>query len=174
MRVIFLALAIGLGLCGCRPRKVVAPPPPPTTAASATTLVAGTVIRSGGSWSDVGSGTDHILSVTTRGKQVQWRHYVSRPGGGSKGNTSGSIDAGTPPGPWFIYVESPDRLWFFDGSSSLSYRIWQAGSSDAGDAIHGGTLKESTEPVPQELVPLLPENLQKLFPAEASKPRPSI
>lgn len=174
MRAVFIALVIGLSLCGCRPKRVVIPVPPPPSA-GASTLAPGTVIRSAGTWSHSGGGSGYIFTVSLIGKRVDWRHYVSGPGGGGRGNTSGSIDAGVPPAPWFIYVDAPDRLWFCDGAANLSCRTWRAGGgSSVSEAILNGALKENPDLVPAEVVRLLPADLQKLFPEAASKPRPSI
>src|SRR5205085_2441342 len=107
-----------------------------------------------------------------------WNLYnARRPSAGSSGsgnNIKGSIDLASPASPWFIYVESPDRLWFCDGSAKLSYQIQTSGKSYGADAILDGALKDGSEPVPAEVIPLLPADLQKLFPAAKGKPRPSI
>ena len=133
------------------------------------------MIRGEGTWNHHPQTTlaIHNLTVSAVTKGVEWRAY-SRPTAGKRGQTTGTIELASPAAPWFIYVESTARLWFFDGTARLSCKTWGPGGIEASEAILDGTLKEIAEPIPHELVPLLPADLQKLFPAAASKRRPSI
>ena len=93
-------------------------------------------------------------------------------GGRSRGGSiSSAISLASPTAPWFIYVEAPDSLWFFDGED-LSYRRFNP--DGFGDGISMGKLKVDVADVPPGLVPHLPTELQKLFPPVDKKPRPSI
>ncbi len=177
MRIVFLALVIGLCASGCRPRKLT-PPPHTGIIPPKDTLVEGTVIQGQGTWNHSESGIFASLTVSSHDKAVVWNFYTARqatPGSdGSGNNIRGSIDLASPASPWFIYVESPDRLWLCDGNAKLSYQIWTSSKNHGADAILDGALKDGSEPVPAEVIPLLPADLQKLFPAAKGKPRPSI
>lgn len=137
------------------------------------------VIKSQGAWIYREAGAVRSLTVTpSNGRRVHWdfgtyRSGPVRPSGG-KTDAEGKFDLPSPTSPWFIYVESTDRLWFCDGTAKLSYRIWNSTVEQGGDAILDGALKEGSEPVPAEVIQLLPADLQKLFATGSTKPRPSI
>lgn len=168
----FILLAIVLPftfLTGCRKHRATVSPPPASTRAN--TLVGGTVIKSAGAWEHSDGRENRTLTTNSYGRGIQWKY---RSIGRNGNNTlSSSISLNSPADPWFIYVESPEELWFFDGGGQLSYRKWDR-SDESGYAIYDGILKASPENVPSGLIPHLPPDLQKLFPAEATKPRPSI
>jgi hypothetical protein len=85
------------------------------------------------------------------------------------------LNLSSPSDPWFIFVESPQRLWFFNGSGELNYNLSDHGGSRGGPAISSGKLLPTNERIPQELIPHLPPELQKLFPPVPPKEdRPSF
>ena len=165
---LILTLLAVTALTGCRKHRVVVSPPA-APAASANTLVEGTVIKSAGTWAHSERGSHCTFTAGPAGAGIHWSYQFS----GSKGNgtTSSSFSLSSPTTPWFIYVESPERLWFFSGEN-LYYHRWDPDGS--GNAIIGGTLKMNPEDVPSGLVPHLPAELQKLFPPVDNKRRPSI
>ena len=167
MRTLLLAsLLICAALAGCTKRRVITAAPP------ANTLVEGTVIKGPGHWTHTDGRRTHALTITHSGKDVEWFYEYPNPGGSGGGGAS--MTAATP-FPWFFYVESPLRIWIFDGAGGLSCQTnSSAGSIETEDAISDGKLQDDSGKVPPEVVPLLPAELQKLFPAKASKPRPSI
>lgn len=168
------SLMICAVLTGCRKHRVIVPPPPPPSSTSGNTLVAGTVIKGGGSWTYVSGSVRHVMSTTTRSSPpgVEWHYMIMDRGGGSGDSSTLLLTA--PSDPWFIYVEEPGHLWFFNGAGHLVERQWNGGSEEPTDMITNGALTGDRSLVPPELVPLLPDNLQKLFPARSNQPRPSI
>lgn len=165
--VVILSCAI---LTGCRKHRIVSPPPPPPSMAS-NTLIEGAVFKGSGTWAYFERGTTRSLTATPTGRAINWSYRYSGSPRGS-GSTSSGFGLSDPSDPWFIYVEAPNRLWFFDGSRHLSYRNWNP--DETGDAIVDGTLKLPVSDIPSGLVPHLPAELQKLFPPVNTKPRPSI
>jgi hypothetical protein len=168
VRTVFLALAIVLGLSGCRKHRVsYSPPAPPATT---NTLVPGTVIKGAGTWTHFDGTTRYHLSAHLSGTRMEWRLLGSGPTG--SGSAAASADDSSP---WFIYVESPNRIWFHDGAPNVScWTLNQGVRSEKSEAITNGTLQPDSAQIPAEVIPLLPADLQKLFPEAASKPRPSI
>lgn len=166
----FLSILLtAMPLTACRKHSVTISPPPPAPT-PANTLVAGTLIKGSGTWTHSELGTNRSFTATVVGSGVNWKYHHSGPGRG--GSTSTGFPLAKPSDPWFIYVGSPDHLWIFDGSSELTFWRWEP--DERGDAITNGVLKIAPEEVPAGLVPHLPAGLQKLLPAEATKPRPSI
>ncbi len=143
------------------------------------TLVAGTVINSAGTWSaNTPDGSQHLV-VTVSGTSISWSLETREmhPGGGSSsGSSSSGMSLSSPSDPWFIFVESPQRLWFFNGKDGLDYRFRSPdGGSEGGTSIFSGELHTASPPVPNELVPHLPPELRKLLPhVTPSGKRPSL
>lgn len=160
-------------LSACKKRGVPMPLPPGVSA-KVNTLVPGTVITSAGTWTHVAGNTWRLLTTTLPGSQVSWQYELSDGGSGSSSLSSG-IPLASPSAPWFIYVESPDRLWTFNGSGELFLVRWRSDGNYHTEAISDGKLRgpASTE-VPSGLIPNLPADLQKLFPTELEQPRPGI
>jgi hypothetical protein len=98
------------------------------------------------------------------------------PGGGTTAGTNSSgMSLSSPSDPWFIFVESPKRLWFFDGRDELTYSLSDRGGSRSGPAIYSGKLQPTDEKIPTDLILLLPPDLQKQFPpVEPKTERPSF
>lgn len=132
-------------------------------------MPAGLVIAKGGSWASPQSKDYRYFSARV-GTGVEWLYQWSLPG--DNGSTKETLALSSPSVPWFVYVESRTRLWFFDGEKNLTYRRWEP-SVETGDAIIDGVLKIPAAEVPADLVPNLPQPLQKYFP-KGAKPRPSI
>lgn len=142
------------------------------------TLIAGTLINSAGTWSaNTPKGSQH-LEVTVSGTSISWSLKIREmhPDGGSSGGSSSSgMSLSSPSDPWFIFVESPQRLWFFDGKDRLTYSISDGGGSRSGPAIFSGQLQPTTEVIPPEIAPHLPAGLRNLLPpAKPVETRPSL
>lgn len=175
MRIPLLLLTLSLATLGCRRIVTVTSS---TVVTTPDTLVAGTVIRSAGTWSAHTSTTSQKLDVTLSGTSVSWSVTTEEkfPGGGTSGGSSSSgMSLSSPSDPWFIFVESPQRLWFFDGKGELTYSLSGSGGSRSGPAISSGKLQHTNEKIPSDLILLLPSDLQKLFPpVEPKQERPSF
>jgi hypothetical protein len=175
MRIGFLLLTVSLATLGCRRTATVTSS---TTVTTPDTLVAGTVIRSAGTWSAHTTTTSHKLEVTVSTNSVGWSVTSEEklPGGGTGGGSSSSgMPLSSPSDPWFVYVESPQRYWFFDGKGDLNYSLSDRGGSRGGPAMVSGKLLPTDEKIPLDLIPLLPADLQKLFPpVEPKSERPSF
>jgi hypothetical protein len=174
--VLVAIAALSLVLVGKRLPKSGTPTSPPTA-------VAGYLITSAGPWT----------VITPEGPKKLEISASHTPGtatikNSAKQHTSGSISVSisstislsmslsSPADPWFVFVESPSRFWFFDGKDEMDYLILTPGrGTKAGGSIHWGRLSSSSEPVPKELIPHLPADLRSLFPeVEDHGKRPSI
>lgn len=146
--------------------------------APANTLVAGTFIDRAGTFThDDGTVTREL--VTSPGPSAvncMLSYREQRPGMSRSSSSGHTIPLSKPGAPWFVYVERPGRLWFFNGKDRLDYDHQNRdGTSSSGDAIHSGTLVPSAPPIPVELIPRLPASLRKLLPAaNPESPRPSF
>jgi hypothetical protein len=118
------------------------------------------------------------LNVTLSGNSLSWTVTTEEkfPGGGTTGGESSSgMSLSSPSDPWFVFVESPQRLWFFDGKGNLIYSLSGSGGSRNGPAISAGKLQPTNEKIPGDLILLLPPDLQKQFPpVEPKQERPSF
>lgn len=173
MRIPLLSLALSLASVGCHKTVV-------HTGAVATapdTLVPGLVIKSAGNWSAHTGKSSRTLDVTVSGNSVSWTVSSEEQiagGGKSGGSSSSSMTLSSPTDPWFILVESPQRLWFFNGTGNLAYSLSDGGIR-SGPAIHGGKLIPTDEKIPAILIRQLPAELQKLFPpVPPEEERPSF
>lgn len=143
------------------------------------TLIAGTVIKSAGSWTARTPKGSTKLDLTVSGTSVNWSITTEEKIGrfGSSSGSSGSgMSLSSPADPWFVFVESRSRLWMFDGKDELAYRFQNdGGGSNGGQSIFNGKPLSGSPPVPRELVLQLPPDLQKLFPdVEPASKRPSL
>jgi hypothetical protein len=143
------------------------------------TLIAGTVIKSAGSWTARTPKGSTKLDLTVSGTSVNWSITTEEKIGrfGSSSGSSGSgMGLSSPSDSWFVFVEAPSKLWFFNGKDELTYKLLHAnGGSQDGKAIISGELHSSSPPAPSELVLLLPPDLRKLFPhVSPSGKRPSL
>ena len=177
--VLLASLLVCTLLTGCTRRVVTSS----SSAAPATpnTLLEGTFITGDGSWHHRQGNIDKTLQVTVSGRDISWNYtrteYLTQ-GGRSSGGSGSHLRTDAPGAPWFIYVETPTRLWFFDGKDNLSLQENHGGYELMGTAIitHGKLRDESdSTSVPTDLIPRLPEELQKLLPKPARRAeRPSI
>lgn len=151
-----------------------------TVSAGPDTLIPDLLINSAGSWTATSPQGCTTLDITVHGTTVDWSvtsEVKVGDFGSSSGTSSSGISLSSPDDPWFVFVESSYRLWFFDGKDELTYR-WRNpnnGNGQGGNSISNGRLAPDSPPVPRDLVPHLPPDLQKLFPhvSPATK-RPSL
>lgn len=173
MRAVLTLFLLAVITTGCR-RSVVH-----TSASTSTgpdTLIAGTVIASSGSWSASTSKGSTILEISVSGNSFNWT-ITSEESSGKFGTRSTSgMALFSPSDPWFVFVESPSRLWMCNGTNELTYKfVNPGGGGSGGHSIYDGKLHSDDPPVPSGLVPHLPPDLRKLFaPVEAKPMRPSI
>ena len=174
MRVALLLLTLAAASLGCRKTVTYTS----TVATTPDTLIAGTVVTSPGTFSASNAKGSQKLDVTVSGTSVSWSvsSEEKHPGGGSTGGSSSSgMNLSSPVDPWFIFVESPKRLWFFNGKNELTYSLSDGGGSRTGPAIFSGQLQPTAEVIPTDLIPHLPPDLKKLFPPVVPQPkRPSF
>jgi hypothetical protein len=129
-------------------------------------LIPGTFITTGGTFTLTEGKTVHTLDVTQSGTSLSLDYSSSEelPSGGSTGDMmGGSTSLSSPADPWFVFVETPQRFWYFEGKSELSI-LHMFDDSDgrvisAGKATHPESAK-----VPPAVVLRLPEDLRKLLP----------
>lgn len=176
MRPLLLASLLACTvLTNCKHRAVTSPPP-----ASANTLVEGTFITSSGIWSYRRGNDGRDLTMTVAGKDVTW-HYnqtTYKPSGGRSSGGSGysKVIANKGTAPWFLYVESPERLWFFDGKDELAVLQGRNYHLNETRVLTRGKLQGEAEQVPAELFARLPAESQALLPKPTASPavRPSL
>lgn len=170
-----LLCLLPLALSSCRKSKVLVTPYAP---AVANTLLIRTFIDKTGSYTHSdGKGTTH-LELSGGGTTILWSLEIHspKPGGGSSRRSSrGSIRLDDPGDPWFVYAETPQRIWLFDGKKDLDYSLHGEDGSRGGTAIFEGRLQPADDKVPDQVIRKLPAELQKLFPPlPPAGPRPSI
>ena len=151
-----------------------------TTGSSATatpdTLIPGSFITTSGTFTHTGGMTTRSLDITRssgRSLSLSYRYLEEMPSGGTSGSTSTNhTSISSPSDPWFIYVESPERFWLFDGKSVL--RTFHP-EGTTGPVISSGKLDRSDANVPADVILRLPAELQKLLPSvEPLVKRPSL
>ena len=176
MRLFLLLLLIAFPASGCRKHVVIKPAPAPEN-----TLVDGTFITSAGSWFCSDRNTTATLRVDVSTDKIEWHYdYAKRNRSGSSGSSGSSgtgsqMSLGGPAAPWFIYVETPDSLWFSDGVNNLTHAISTHGVLKWNQVISIGQLEPDRERIPAEIIPRLSAELQKLLPpGEDTHERPSI
>jgi hypothetical protein len=146
-----------------------------STVAAPDTLIPGTFITTSGSFTRTEGRTIHTLDVIQSGTSLSldYRYREEMPSGGTSGSSSANGSSiSSPTDPWFIYVESPERFWLFDGKSEL--RTFHP-EGTTGPVISSGNLDRSDATVPAEVILRLPAELQKLLPpVEPPAKRPSL
>lgn len=165
-----IPLAAGLlASTACSRRMVVHTSyPKPLVAPGPNTLLPGTFLDTPGHWSFYESDWGVELTVTASDTSLGWEllSQEAAPGGGrSNGVGTGGFNLPAAGAAWFVYVESPRKLWFFNSRDELYYQFRDDSGSRGAPAISGGQLQEPHPPVPAELVARLPEDLRKLLPA---------
>jgi len=175
VRLLGLLLLLPLVISSCRKSRVVTTPRP---VAVANTMEAGTFIDKAGTYNHADARGSSELNLSLGGTTVNWEIEVKRalPGGGMKRGTSrGGMSLKTAGDPWFVYLESPRRLWLFNGSEDLEYTLHDDAGSKGGHVTFRGKFDPHGPKVPDDVIRRLPPGLQKLFPPVApATGRPSI
>ena len=148
-----------------------------STVATPDTLIPATFITTPGSWSHTRANVTRRLTINLTGTSVSWNHSIeehSPSGVSSSSGNGGGMSLSSPGDPWFAHVESPARLWFFDGKGTLINDYYDE-STPSGRVIYKGKLQRGAVTVPPDLVLRLPADLQKLLPpVEPPVKRPSL
>lgn len=164
MRTLLLFLAMACAASGCRRHRVTHPP---AAVALPDSLVAGTFITADGSWSHSDRGITRELTVARTGNEIAWTDLYTP---SASGTVDGSFTLNSSADPWFVYVESTDRVWIFDGSGNLQSRTIAGPSMETREVISEGKYDTEGDPIPAGLVQRLPAVLQKMLPASSSRP----
>jgi hypothetical protein len=171
MRTISILLALVVGTVGCRKSAVHSSTSSSSSTSSTTSsgrgaLVPGTFITTSGKFTLTEGKTVHTLDVAQSGTSLSLDYSSSEelPSGGSVGDAvGGSTSVSSPTDPWFVYVETPQRFWYFEGKSELSIlRLFDDSSGrviPAGKKTHPDAAK-----VPPAVVLRLPDDMKKLLP----------
>jgi hypothetical protein len=169
-------LFVFVGLCGSACRKHATSTPRASTTSA--TLVDGTFISKVGSYPYMNGSVAGALTIQASSRELSCTIDQPDWGAGGYGNTTSkvSLPLAAADAPWFIFFEDATRLWFFNGSDHLHYRLRNTGAGYlSGDAIHSSKPRPNSPEVPHELVLQLPPDLRKLFPHIESAPkRPSL
>jgi hypothetical protein len=133
----------------------------------ANTLVAGSFIDAAGTFTYTDGALTHEIELSPGPSAVscELRYREQRPGVSRSSSGSHPIRLSDPGDRWFVFVESPGRLWFYNGRDHLDYECQTPGGRQSGLAIASGQLVPNTPPIPAELAPRLPEELRSLLPA---------
>ena len=172
MRFLLLLLLIAFPASGCRRHTAIKPPPAP-----ANTLLPGMFITADCNLRHTEKDRTLTLKADRRSNAVHWNYTIAirnRHGSGGSSGSGSAINLSSPSAPWFIYVEGPDRIWFFDGKDGLIYGIAEGNNFRSDASISGGQLEPKSATIPPEIIPRLPAELQKVVPAPSTKRRPSI
>lgn len=164
MKFVPLLLALVLSAVACRKHTMTVSGGP----VASSTLVAGSFIDSAGTYTHDDGSVTHRVVVSPGPAAVNCGLSRHEQRGMSSSNSSSgrSIRLLHPSDPWFIFVERPGRLWFFNGKNQLDYEMESpGGGGHSGSAIDSGKLRPDAPPLPPDLVPRLPEELRKLLPA---------
>ena len=174
MKFILFILAFALSAIACRKHTMTVSAVPATS----NTLVAGTFIDCAGTYTHAVGAITHEVTVTPAPTAVTLLQTIREQHGmgGSSSSSGHAIQLADPSMPWFVFVERPGRLWFFNGKDQLDYDVKSpGGGGSSGPAIASGQLRPNTPPIPPDLIPRLPAELRKLLPAvEAPADRPSF
>lgn len=169
-----LFMAVALSGSACRKHSAGTP----RFSSASATLADGTFITKLGSYPYLNGSVAGELTVQASSSDLSCTIDQPDWGNGGFGNVTSkfSLALDATDAPWFVFFESPTRLWFFNGTDHLYFRLRDIGGGNlSGDAIRSGKLSPGSPPVPRELVLQLPPDLRKLFPHVESAPqRPSL
>jgi len=174
MKIAPIVLTLALSAVACRKHTMTVS----GGALASNTLAAGTFIDSAGTYTHEDGAVTHevVVSPGPAAVSCDLRRREQRGMATSSSSSGRSIRLIHPSDPWFIFVESPDRLWFFNGKNQLEYEVQSpGGGGSSGPAIASGQLRPNTPPIPPDLILRLPPELRKLLPAvEAPGVQPSF
>ena len=178
VRCLLFGLSLAL-LAGTACRKTSAS----STSSVATTpdtLIPGTFITSPGTYHGREGRYTRSIKLNLTGNQVGWALTTEVTGTREATESSTSIsgmDLSSPTDPWFVYVESPGRLWLWDGHANLYANFIRSdGDDEHRQLVNMGRLSPTHRiPVPKPVFDRLPESIRRILPApETPVVRPSI
>jgi hypothetical protein len=147
-----------------------------STVATPDTLAPGAFITTSGRFTRTEGKITHTLDVTQSGTSLSLEYSSSEelPSGGTTGDMMGGrTSVSSPTDPWFGYVETPQRFWYFDGKSELS--ILRMFDDSSGRVISAGKVEWPDAKVPPAVVLRLPDDMKKLLPpVEPDVKRPNL
>ena len=152
------------------------------TAAVATTpdtLIPGTFITSPGTYHGREGRYTRSIKLSPKPNYVSWTLNTEITGNRELSEIKTSISGlalSSPADPWFVYVESPGRLWLCDGHGNLYANfIGRTGNNEQRQLVNMGHLGTRQLPVPKPVFDRLPESMRRILPApETPVVRPSI
>ena len=151
-----------------------------STIATPDTLIPGTFITSPGTYHGREGRYSRSIQLSLKPSYVAWTLTTEVTGTreATQSHTSSSgLVLSSPADPWFVYVESPGRLWLCDGHANLYANFIR---SDGEDEHHqlvnmGRPSPTHRMPVPKPVFDRLPESIRRVLPApETPGVRPSI
>jgi len=151
-----------------------------STIATPDTLIPGTFINSPGTYHGREGRYTRTIKLSLTGNQVGWilTTEVTGTREATESNTSSSfLPLSSPADPWFVYVESPGRLWLCDGHANLYANFIRSdGEDEHRQLVNMGRLSPVDKlPVPKPVFDRLPEALRRILPApETPVVKPSI
>ena len=151
-----------------------------STAATPDTLIPGTFITSPGDYHGREGRYTRTIKLSPAGTQMGWSLTTEVTGTREATESSTSISGmalSSPTDPWFVYVESPGRLWLWDGHANLYVALIKgSGHNDYHQLVSGGRLSPVDPlPVPKPVFDRLPEPIRRILPIpETPVVKPSI
>lgn len=176
MRTLLFIILLAAAVAACRKASSTGS----STAATLDTLIPGTFITSPGDYHGREGRYTRSIKLSLTGTQVAWTLTTEVTGTreATESNASSSYLAlSSPADPWFVYVESPGRLWLCDGHANLYANFIRSdGEDDHHQLVNMGRLSPVDKfPVPKPVFDRLPEALRRIVPVqETPEVRPSI
>ncbi len=177
MRIpLLLLLLLALAATGCRKTSTTRS----STVATPDTLIPGTFITSPGDYHGREGRYTRTIKLSTAGTQMGWSLTTEVTGTreATESQTSSSyLILSSPADPWFVYVESPGRLWLCDGRANLYANfIGNTGNNEHLQLVNSGRLSPIDQlPVPKPVFDRLPESIRRILPVpETPVVKPSI
>ena len=169
MRTALLFLTLSLATVGCRKTAT-------HTAAVATapdTLIAGTFITTLGEYRGHEGRFTRTIKLTPFGISIAYSIITVKGTSGDSSDRQESCSAlalEKPTDPWFIYVESPARLWLCDGHANVyACFISAKGTNEHHQLVNSGHRTHKEIPLPDAAYHRLPDQLRRLFPVPVEK-----
>lgn len=171
MRIVLLLLAAAVGLTGCR--KLATHTSSSTAVTTPDTLIPGTFVTTAGEYRGHEGRFTRIIKLTDHGTSIAWSIATEKGTSGDAADHQESTSAlvlAKPADPWFIYVESPARLWLCDGHANVyACFVSASGANDYHQLANSGHRTTKEIPLPAPVYQRLPESLRALFPIPAEE-----
>jgi hypothetical protein len=151
-----------------------------STVATPDTLIPGTFITSPGDYHGREGRYTRSIKLSLKPSYVSWTLNTEVTGtreATESHDSASSLGLSSPTDPWFIYVESPGRLWLYDGHANLYANFIGSGGEDVHrQLVDMGHLSPSHRlPIPKPVFDRLPESIRRILPVpETPVVRPSI